>query len=31
VVVTGLSAGRSSLVLVDAAGNRTTVPIRVTP
>jgi len=31
VVVTGLSAGRSSLVLVDAAGARTTVPIRVTP
>jgi hypothetical protein len=30
-VVTGLSAGRSSLVLVDAAGTRTTLPIRVTP
>jgi len=31
VVVTGLAAGRSSLVLVDGAGARTTVPIRVTP
>jgi hypothetical protein len=31
VVITGLAAGRSSLVLVDGAGARTTVPIRVTP
>jgi len=31
VVVTGLAVGRSSLVLVDAAGGRTTVPIRVVP
>jgi hypothetical protein len=31
VVVTGLAAGRSSLVLVDAAGVRTTVPLRVQP
>jgi hypothetical protein len=31
VVVTGLAAGRTSLVLVDGAGSRQVVPIRVTP
>ena len=31
VVVTGLSPGRSSIVLVDGAGRRTTVPLRVLP
>jgi hypothetical protein len=31
VVVTGLSPGRSSIVLVDGSGRRTTVPLRVLP
>lgn len=31
VVVTGAGPGRSSVVLVDGAGQRTTVPIRVVP
>jgi hypothetical protein len=31
VVVTGLASGRSSVVLVDGAGARQVVPIRVTP
>ena len=29
VVITGVSPGRSSVVLVDGAGNRTTLPVRV--
>jgi putative type II/III system pilus formation protein len=31
VVLTGASPGRSTLVLVDEAGQRTTVPVRVVP